>query len=183
MDRFAVFVDGGYLGAAAASLLLGTPRRHLVRFDLARMRQSLFDFAAELSRPATPLRLYWYDACVDGVPSPWHQRLAHLPDVKLRLGELRGSPVRQKGVDTLLVHDLLVLAQERSITDAVLVTGDEDMREAVSYAQERGVRVHLIVGSRADASWTLRQEADTVSVLMPERVRSFTWAAPRGSQR
>jgi uncharacterized LabA/DUF88 family protein len=182
VDRFAVFVDGGYLAAAAAMHVLGTPKRHLVRLDLVRMRQALLDAACDLARPATPLRLYWYDACIDGVPSPWHEQLAHLPDVKLRLGKLRGTPLRQKGVDTLLVHDLLVLAQERSITDAVLVTGDEDMREAVSYAQERGVRVHLVVGSGSDASWTLRQEADTVTVLMPDRVRSFTRAAPqRGS--
>jgi uncharacterized LabA/DUF88 family protein len=148
-----------------------------VRLDLARMRASLLELAGELARPANVLRMYWYDACPDGTPSPWHDHLAHLPDVKLRLGELRGSPARQKGVDTLLVHDLIVLAQERSITDAVLITGDEDMREAVSYAQERGVRVHLVVASAAEASWTLRQEADTVSVLMPDRLHGFTSAA------
>ena len=142
------------------------------------MREILLEVGAELARPAVVLRMSWHDACVKGVPSRWHERLAHLPDVKLQMGELRGDPVRQKGVDTLLVHDLLVLAQERSITDAVLITGDEDMREAVSYAQERGVRVHLVVATVADASWTLRQEADTVCVLMPDRIRSF--ATPTG---
>jgi hypothetical protein len=130
MDRFALFVDGGYLAAAAASALFGTPKRHLIRLDLGRMREDLMELGAELARPASVLRLYWYDACVGGVPSGWHHRLADMPDVKLRLGELRGTPARQKGVDTLLVHDLLVLAQERSITDAILFTGDEDMREA-----------------------------------------------------
>lgn len=178
MDRFALFVDGGYLAAAAASAVAGFPKRHHVRLELTRMREVLLELAAELARPAVILRMYWYDACPDGVPSSWHDRLAQLPDVKLRMGELRGSPARQKGVDTLLVHDILVLAQERSITDAVLVTGDEDMREAVSYAQERGVRVHLVVAATADASWTLRQEADTVCILMPDRFRSF--ATPTG---
>ncbi len=72
------------------------------------------------------------------------------------------------------MHDLLVLAQERSISDAILITGDEDMREAVSYAQERGVRVHLVVAAGASASWTLRQEADTVTTLMAEHFAPFT---------
>jgi hypothetical protein len=70
------------------------------------------------------------------------------------LADLRGAPLREKGVHTLLVHHLLVLAR----------------------------RVHLVVAAVADASWTLRQEADTVSILMPDRVRSFASAERRAGQ-
>jgi hypothetical protein len=42
------------------------------------------------------------------------------------------------------------------------------MREAVVYAQERGVRVHLVVATCSPAAWTLQQEADTVTTLMRE---------------
>jgi uncharacterized LabA/DUF88 family protein len=72
-----------------------------------------------------------------------------------------------------MVVDLIVLAQERSISDAVLVTGDEDIREAVAYAQQRGVRVHLVVAQDCPASWTLRHEADTVTMLMRDHFASF----------
>ena len=174
MDRYAVFVDAGYYNVAASVALSGTTGRRQVRFDLARLARALADLGRALSEPASLLRVYWYDACPNEAPSSWHRTLADQANLKLRLGDLRGSPPRQKGVDTLLVHDLLVLAQERSISDAVLISGDEDMREAVVYAQERGVRVHLVVAAGSPPSWTLRQEADTVTTLMPEHFAPFT---------
>jgi uncharacterized LabA/DUF88 family protein len=174
MQRFAVFVDGGYFNVAAARCLAGSGDRSNVRLNFRAMRDFLEDLGRRLSRPARLLRIYWYDGSIDGRPSAWHLTLADEQDLKLRLGHIRGEQRRQKGVDTLLVRDLIVLAQERSISDAVLITGDEDMREAVAYAQERGVRVHLVVADGSPPSWTLRQEADTVTTLMRESFEPFT---------
>ena len=181
MHRFAVFVDGGYFNVAASRLLAGSPERRAVRLEFSRMRLMFEELGRKLSRPARLLRIYWYDASGEARPTDWHIALADQRNVKLRLGQIRGSPPRQKGVDTLLVRDLIVLAQERSISDAVLVTGDEDMREAVAYAQERGVRVHLVTAAESPASWTLQQEADTVTVLTRDEFISFAAPSrPRG---
>jgi len=80
----------------------------------------------------------------------------------VRLGFLN-SAGQQKGVDSLIVTDLVELARNRAVGDVVLVSGDEDVRIGVQLAQSFGVRVHL-VGVKPCAgnqSPELRQEADT----------------------
>ena len=61
---------------------------------------------------------------------------------------------------------MIALAQNRAIRDAVLVSGDEDLRVGVQQAQEFGVRIHSVGikpsrGSRGSLSLFLLQEADT----------------------
>ena len=63
--------------------------------------------------------------------------------MKLRLGRLNTNN-QQKGVDALIYRDLMTLASERAVTDAFLISGDEDLREGVKAAQDRGVRVVLV---------------------------------------
>ena len=174
MQRCAILVDAGYYCVAAARLITGMRSRRAVRLDLPVAADTLASLGTSLADPARLLRTYWYDATPSGLPSSWHQSLANHADVKLRLGQLRGKPARQKGVDTLMVMDLVVLALEHSISDAVLVAGDEDLRQAVAYAQQRGVRVHLVVAQDCPASWTLRHEADTVTTLMAEHFAPFS---------
>lgn len=118
------------------------------------------DFATKIS--AVPLlRVYWYDGTLTG-PTAQHHTLAHLQDVKVRLGFVN-SVGEQKGVDSLIVTDMIALARNRAISDAVLVSGDEDLRVGVQQAQEFGVRVHLvgIKPGRGSQSLFLLQEADT----------------------
>jgi len=81
--------------------------------------------------------------------------------IKLRLGLLNSSG-QQKGVDSLIVTDLIELARRRAMTDALLLSGDEDVRVGVQFAQECGVRVILlgIHPARGSQSSLLRQEAD-----------------------
>lgn len=92
--------------------------------------------------------------------------LASTDHVKLRLGALNGVG-QQKGVDSLIVTDLIELARNNAIQDAVLLAGDEDLRVGVQIAQSFGVAVHLvgIVPSRGSQSIALRQEADTTTEL------------------
>jgi uncharacterized LabA/DUF88 family protein len=88
------------------------------------------------------LRVYWYDAARDRVPTIDQRVIAQMPWVKLRLGNLNARG-QQKGVDAQIRADMEALARHRAITDAVLVAGDEDMVPAVEAAQAFGVRVHL----------------------------------------
>jgi hypothetical protein len=117
------------------------------------------------------LRTYWYDGARQGVPTPEQLDVAALPFVKLRLGRINSSG-QQKGVDTLIVRDLMVLSQERSIHRAIVLSGDEDLREGVEYVQDRGVRVAVIgieaMGDRSQ-SVELVRGADE-SLVLPREV-------------
>ena len=161
MDRVAVFVDAGYVFAQGSVLLSGKklPRAEITLAHLEAVK-AFGKFATEVSRVPL-LRVYWYDGTSTG-PTAQHLTLAHLQDVKVRLGFVN-SVGEQKGVDSLIVTDMIALARNRAISDAVLVSGDEDLRVGVQQAQEFGVRVHLvgIKPSRGSQSLFLLQEADT----------------------
>jgi NYN domain-containing protein len=135
-------------------------------------------FASKIS--GVPLlRIYWYDGTSTG-PTAQHLTLAHLSDIKLRLGFVN-SVGEQKGVDSLIVTDMIALARNRAISDAVLVSGDEDLRVGVQQAQEFGVRVHLIgiKPSRGSQSLFLLQEADTTHEWSIEEVSKFLACKPK----
>ena len=108
-----------------------------------------------------------------------HARLAYTDFIKLRLGVMN-SFGQQKGVDSLIITDLIELARNRAISDAVLMSGDEDLRVGVQIAQSYGVRVHLlgIVPSRGSQSPQLMQEADTTTEWDASTVGRFLSVAP-----
>lgn len=87
---------------------------------------------------------------------------------------------QQKGVDSLVVTDLINLARNRAMADALLLTGDEDIRVGVQQAQEFGVRVHLIgiAPARDNQSGFLVQEADSVRELTADEVQTFLRRTP-----
>jgi hypothetical protein len=94
--------------------------------------------------------------------------------VKVRLG-IVNSAGEQKGVDSLIVTDLINLSRNRAMADAVLLTGDEDIRVGVQQAQELGVRVHLvgIYPALSNQSNLLRQETDTVREITSAEIGTF----------
>ncbi|MCY4652708.1 MAG: NYN domain-containing protein [Dehalococcoidia bacterium] len=173
--RFAVFVDAGYLYAAGASALHGqggTNRANL-ELDHPSMTSKLEDLSNDLVRGASLLRIYWYDGILQGQRSQAQQELATADNVKVRLGTVSGG--RQKGVDSLIVTDLIELARNHAISDAVVLSGDEDVRIGVQIAQSFGVRIHLIgiEPSRGNQSNLLREEADTNRELSRTDVADF----------
>ena len=178
MDRVAVFVDAGYLFAQGSTALAGQKLpRGGVLFDHRRAIEALEAFATQLS--GVPLlRIYWYDGTSTG-PTAQHITLAHLPRVKLRLGFVN-TVGEQKGVDSLIVTDMITLARNRAMTDAVLLSGDEDLRVGVQQAQEFGVRVHLlgIRPSRGSQSLFLLQEADSTDEWGPSDLAPFLSRKP-----
>jgi uncharacterized LabA/DUF88 family protein len=165
VDRFGVFVDAGYFYAASGKLLFGTTDRKKVSLSFESATSALVELGTQESG-ASHLRTYWYDGARDAVPTAQHLVVANLPGIKLRLGRL--TQHGQKGVDSRIVRDLIILATERAISTAYLIGGDEDLREGVSEAQERGVRVILVGVEPLDEqnlSPTLAMEADDVLVL------------------
>jgi uncharacterized LabA/DUF88 family protein len=177
MDRLGIFVDAGFLFASGSLAITGdeVARIHLSLNEQAVIAQ-LIQTAAELSGGIPLLRVYWYDAIGHKGPNLEQKRLANSNNVKLRAGTLNGSG-QQKGVDSMIVIDMIELARNHAISDAVLLSGDEDVRVGVQFAQNYGVRVHLIgianqVG-RKNQSSSLVQESDTHHQWTPEIVSSF----------
>ena len=164
MKRCAVFVDAGYVLEGGARVL-GQQGRAAIQCQYAHLAGDL-QRRLEGHALLKMLRLYWYDAAVNAVPTDEQEQIAQLPYVKLRLGRLVNN--RQKGVDALIMRDLMTLARERAMVKAYLVSGDEDLREGVVAIQDMGVQV-VVVGF-ADRpghgqAQTLINEADERLVL------------------
>jgi uncharacterized LabA/DUF88 family protein len=141
MEKTAIFVDAGYLLAASAELVTGSPKRAGIEVGYAALASTLIHFAGHNSGLPV-LRMYWYDGARDAVPTQEQLTIARLPHVKLRLG--RRTRRGQKGVDSLIVLDLMILARERAMARAYLLSGDEDIREGAVAAQQMGVSIVLL---------------------------------------
>ncbi|MGY3203928.1 uncharacterized LabA/DUF88 family protein [Streptomyces sp. TE5632] len=138
----AIFVDAGYLYAAAGRLVAGTEDRRAFDLDAEGLIDALIDRARTIFADSRLLRVYWYDGARRRIHTAEQQTIAELPDVKVRLGNLNANN-QQKGVDSLIRSDLESLARHRAISDAALLGGDEDLVPAVEAAQGYGARVHL----------------------------------------
>jgi hypothetical protein len=178
VDRCALFVDAGYMLADGAMAVHGTRRRESVTWDY----EGLLELLGNLARDRTGLpllRCYWYEATVEGRRTSEHDALADMPGIKLRLAKLR--PGRREGVDTEIHRDLTVLARNHAISDAVVVSAEEDLAQIVSDVQDLGLRV-TIVHVTVDGNWTisrsLRQESDDIMELTSAHLRPFVEIIP-----
>lgn len=172
MERAAIFVDAGYVFASGSQCIAG---QKLARSQLLLDYDALLALLIRISSELTGLpllRVYWYDGASAG-PTPSHVALAYRANVKLRLGQM--SEGGQQGVDELLSQDLTSLAQNRAMADALLLSGDDDLRPAVEIAQSHGVRLHLlgIPKARENQAAALVQAADTSRELSDVEVRRF----------
>ncbi len=166
LSRYAIMVDVGYIYASAGELLFSAASRREYRVDADKLIQALTRHAEDHVRGEL-LRVYWYDAARDRVPTIDQRVIAQMPWVKLRLGNLNARG-QQKGVDAQIRADMEALARHRAITDAILVAGDEDMVPAVEAAQAYGVRIHLWGVEPpygTNQAERLVWESDTVDVL------------------
>lgn len=181
VDRVAVFVDAGYLFAQGSKELCGQKlERRWISLDHQAAVDRLTEFAEAVS--GLPLlRIYWYDGTSTG-PTPQHNTLADRPNIKVRLGVVN-SMGEQKGVDSLIVTDMITLARNRAMASCVLLSGDEDIRVGVQQAQEYGVRVHVlgIKPARGSQSLFLLREADTSHEWSADDLRSFLKSEPPDS--
>lgn len=164
MPQIAVFVDAGYLYAQGSALLTGRKLgRESIRLSEKEALGELAETACAVASDCRLLRIYWYDGVLrSNRPSIEQDLIGRSANTKLRLG-LVNSRGQQKGVDSLIVTDLIELARNRAITDALILSGDEDIKIGVQVAQTFGVRVHLlgIKPARGSQSDNLMMEADT----------------------
>ncbi|MDO4637442.1 MAG: NYN domain-containing protein [Lautropia sp.] len=175
MDRFVVMVDAGYLLHQSAEIVserASTKRHHLEVMNPA----ALVNLLLEKTRTALGLtsrellRVYWYDGVMASGLSPQQRAIAELPDVHFRSGIVNAAG-QQRGVDSLIVTDLIELASNSAISDAALVTGDGDFAIGIEMAQKKGVRIAVIgvedveLGVSHRQSFEITSRADRVARL------------------
>jgi uncharacterized LabA/DUF88 family protein len=174
--QIAVFVDAGYVYAQGSALIAGQKQpRTAIELNVQEVLARLRAVAEEACPEGRMLRTYWYDGLLrGGRPTSEQTEIANASLSKLRLGMVN-SKGEQKGVDSLIVTDLIDLARNRVISDALIVSGDEDIRIGVQVAQTFGVQVHLlgIKPARGSQSPDLIQEADTHREWTEDDVRAF----------
>ncbi|HET8987820.1 MAG TPA: NYN domain-containing protein, partial [Humibacillus sp.] len=166
----ALYVDVGYLLAASATRVTGTSLRCGVVVSYPDLVARLIAAAEEASGMPL-LRVHWYDSGrrSGGAPDGAQEAIGMLPRVKLRLGRI--SPQgEQKGVDLRIGLDLAAHGRNRVVDVIYLVSGDDDLCEAVEEAQNHGVQVVLMAvpdraGKPHAVSKHLIREADDLIVL------------------
>ena len=173
MDRCALFVDAGYALGEGAFAVHGTRNRDSVSWDYA----GLLKLLSSLSRDRTGLpllRCYWYDMTGAGTRAAEHDALADLPGVKVRLSKAR--PSRKDGVEAEIRKDLTALARNRSVSDVIVVSSEEDLAPVIAEVQEFGVRA-LLLHIGTDGSWAasraLLQECDELIEISPTHLRPY----------
>lgn len=184
MDRCALFVDAGYVLADGAMAVHGTRSRESVSWDYEGLVQFLSDLATE--RSGLPLlRCYWYEGSAEGRRTADHDTLADLPGVKLRVTRTRPG---REGVESEIHRDLAALAHNNAISDAMVVSAEEELAHVISDVQDLGMRVTLL-HIAADGNWTisrtLRQECDDIVEVGAARLQPYveliSGAEPAGS--
>src|SRR5438552_3844670 len=148
----------------------GTRNRESVSWDFAGVLGVLRNVARD--HTGLPLlRCYWYEATVEGRRSSEHEILAGLPGVKLRLGRMK--PGRREGVESEIHRDLTTLARNRAISDALVVSAEDDLAQVIADVQDLGLRVILV--HIAAPGWTpaaaLRQECDEIVEISEAHLR------------
>lgn len=175
MNRFVVMVDAGYLLRQSIEIVsnrASTSRADLDISDPAGLIKALLDkSSATLDLTGKELlRVYWYDGVMANGFTQQQRSLVSVDDVQFRAGTINGRG-QQKGVDSLIVTDLIELTSHHAICDAVLVTGDSDLAVGIEVAQKRGVRIavlgveDLAAGVAHHQSFEITSRADRVGML------------------
>lgn len=141
-DHSIVLIDAGYLLAESAKMVTGSSLRRGVNVKYDHLLKGLLG-AAETDSGLPALRAVWYDAARGGQPTEEQRRVGRLPRAKLRIGRISVTG-EQKGVDLRLGLDLITLSASPKVEVIYLVSGDDDLAEAVEQAQEQGVQVVLL---------------------------------------
>ena len=148
MQRYTIMVDAGYLFAELAHVMSdgqSKKRTGLSIHDCQGLITSIKGEAGRLLEVGQKelLRIYWYDGAGTAGLTEEQKCVRRMPDIQFRAGTMNSSG-KQKGVDTLLVLDIVELATNQAISDAMIITGDADFAAGIELAQRRGVRIAVL---------------------------------------
>lgn len=149
MNQTAIFVDAGFLLSLGGHRVAGTTLRSAFTTHYEALVRGIVQ-TVKKNTGLNNLRVYWYDASKDGLFTEQHKRIGLIPGVKVRLGRISFNG-EQKGVDLRLALDLVAVARHGSASVAYLVSGDDDLAEAVEEAQDIGMKVVLLGIAKAES--------------------------------
>lgn len=182
MDRYAVFIDGGYA------------KKIPDQFGGKRISYLKFSQHPSVARNQERLRTYYYD-CAPYTSSPpssdekirkanfdrFVARLESESRFQVRLGRLAkhsvpGSAPRfqQKMVDILLAVDLVQLSVQHQIQRAVLLANDSDFVPAIQIAKNAGVVVELYHLNDPKPHTELKNACDDCTVITDTMIQDTT---------
>jgi uncharacterized LabA/DUF88 family protein len=178
------FIDSGYLRAGARKFFSVQGPVHLDGQEV----DTWASYAYRTNDSARVLRTYVYDGALPPEDKGYAEQRSHFddlaaqPGIRLRLGhqtERQGGTGRayyeQKGVDTLLVLDLVRMAQKGAFDVAMIVAGDRDLAEALRVIADdysRRVIVYGVPGSEPHKE--LLQVADDWGLVDEHALASMT---------
>lgn len=192
MSQSAIFVDASFLLAVGGHRASGTTLRAAFTVNYEALIEGILKTAKD-SSGLENLRIYWYDAAKDAIFTDQHKRIGLIPGVKVRLGRISFNG-EQKGVDLKLGLDLVGIARNRAASVAFLVSGDDDLAEAVEEAQDLGMKVVLIGVEKADHRLGVASVAEHLAlrvdsiIKLPEElikssfVKAVSWDAEHATQ-
>ncbi|ALQ32385.1 NYN domain protein [Arthrobacter sp. YC-RL1] len=141
-SQTAIFIDAGFLLSLGGHRAAGTTLRSAFTTHYESLIRGIVQ-SVKKNSGLSNLRVYWYDASKDGLFTEQHKRIGLISGVKVRLGRISYNG-EQKGVDLRLALDLVGVARTRAASIAYLVSGDDDLAEAVEEAQDLGMKVVLL---------------------------------------
>ncbi|WP_461634730.1 NYN domain-containing protein [Glutamicibacter soli] len=149
LNQTAIFIDAGFLLSLGGHRAAGTTLRSAFTTHYESLVRGIIQTVKQNSGMSN-LRVYWYDASKDGLFTEQHKRIGLISGVKVRLGRISYNG-EQKGVDLRLALDLVGVARTRAASVAYLVSGDDDLAEAVEEAQDLGMKVVLLGVAKSES--------------------------------
>lgn len=150
-ERLCIFIDAGNVFHAADYLK--------IRVDFAKL-------VTELTGTRSLIKPYYYGATsTTPAQTRFFDKLRHLGfDVKtLPLRQYHGTPF-EKGIDVMLVTDMLMFAYNNIYDTALLVSGDKDFTYSIQAIKKIGKTVEVAAFHHALAT-ELKQVADKTILL------------------
>ncbi len=177
-DRVAIFIDGSNL-------------YHALRANFSRYDIKFAEFISKLCGSRHLFRAYYYNVLQDPSQRPDAYReqqeflnnLRETPYLEARLGSTKlaqGIPV-EKGIDVMLVTDLLHFAWNDLYDVAVLVSGDSDFAYALQAVKNLGKYVEVAY-FESNVSRDLLDVADNKHLLNREFLKGL-WTHKRPPRR
>jgi len=180
------FVDAGYLRTGAQTCLKLSSAPRIDADALTSWARFAYRRDIDLRRTYVYDGQYPEDADRYSDQRAYFDAFAAQPGIRLRLGHLiersAGSPRaawQQKGVDTLLVLDLVRLAQLRAYDIALVVAGDRDLAEALRVvADDHARRVILFSVEGSPPAKELVHAADNHGIIRDSYLRMLVGERP-----
>lgn len=141
MCIIAIFVDKGFITKQMQAL-------NILKIDFSMLNNIIVNNTMRFFSKASLHKVFWYDGpAYNKSENTDHQNLANLYNTQLFIGWRIKTPQfpngLQKGVDSKIICDMLHLAYTKTITDAVLISGDLDFLPAIHQIKTQGVNPHL----------------------------------------